>query len=143
MNLNPKRCLRDFASAKHAKSEFHKNRQQWNCRLFNPMCLNYNFLAACNTAYRLVLAGCVSAGGFSADTIFACQSQGHGSRGKQIAEWAGPAEAPHSSITVYTSSPLLGSNPRPYAYGAHALPTELRRRLMHQGLQHVILSLKF
>ena len=25
-------------------------------------------------------------------------------------------------------SPLRGSNPRPYAYGAHALPTELRRR---------------
>ena len=26
------------------------------------------------------------------------------------------------------SSPLWGSNPRPYAYEAHALPTELRRR---------------
>ena len=30
-------------------------------------------------------------------------------------------------------SPLWGSNPRPYAYGAHALPTELKRRLFAQA----------
>ena len=28
-------------------------------------------------------------------------------------------------------SPLWGSNPRPYAYEAHALPTELRRQTIH------------
>ena len=30
--------------------------------------------------------------------------------------------------TLMHRSPLWGSNPRPYAYEAHALPTELRRR---------------
>ena len=29
---------------------------------------------------------------------------------------------------LHCKSPLRGSNPRPYAYEAHALPTELRRR---------------
>ena len=31
-------------------------------------------------------------------------------------------------------SPLWGSNPRPYAYGAHALPTELRRLWEHRKM---------
>ena len=31
------------------------------------------------------------------------------------------------SNTKKSTSPLWGSNPRPYAYEAHALPTELRR----------------
>ena len=29
-------------------------------------------------------------------------------------------------------SPLWGSNPRPYAYEAHALPAELRRHLVSE-----------
>ena len=45
-------------------------------------------------------------------------------------------------------SPLWGSNPRPYAYEAHALPTELRRRhwpcteTKHQVLCRLELSLR-
>ena len=32
------------------------------------------------------------------------------------------------------TSPLWGSNPRPYAYEAHALPTELRRHVLFRGV---------
>ena len=32
-------------------------------------------------------------------------------------------------------SPLWGSNPRPYAYEAHALPTELRRHCLKLRFQ--------
>ena len=35
---------------------------------------------------------------------------------------------------VNSAKPPVGSSPRPYAYGAHALPTELRRLLNHRLL---------
>ena len=38
---------------------------------------------------------------------------------------AGAAPSWHTGL-VASKSPLWGSNPRPYAYGAHALPTELK-----------------
>ena len=38
--------------------------------------------------------------------------------------------SPKTEVEVFAKSPLGGSNPRPYAYEAHALPTELRRRMM-------------
>ena len=34
---------------------------------------------------------------------------------------------------IFQKSPLWGSNPRPYAYEAHALPTELRRHIRNQS----------
>ena len=33
----------------------------------------------------------------------------------------------------HEKAPMWGSNPRPYAYEAHALPTELRRHVMNIG----------
>ena len=36
----------------------------------------------------------------------------------------------HPQLEVLRMSPLWGSNPRPYAYEAHALPTELRRHCL-------------
>ena len=67
-------------------------------------CLRVEF---CNCAKRLPVAGpsdrmCAHNGAF-------CQSL-----------------CGHAASTI---SPLWGSNPRPYAYGAHALPTELRRQV--------------
>ena len=39
----------------------------------------------------------------------------------------------HCSDGQLNKSPLWGSSPRPYAYEAHALPTELRRHLAHSA----------
>lgn len=41
--------------------------------------------------------------------------------------WPGRSEVSYHRL--HDASPLWGSNPRPYAYEAHALPTELRRQL--------------
>ena len=45
--------------------------------------------------------------------------------GRRYGDDHGPLLAPES--VERSMSPLWGSNPRPYAYEAHALPTELRR----------------
>ena len=42
--------------------------------------------------------------------------------------WSSSAPAP---VGARTKAPMRGSSPRPYAYEAHALPTELRR---HEGI---------
>ena len=34
---------------------------------------------------------------------------------------------PYTQCVMNTHSPLWGLNPRPYAYGAYALPSELKR----------------
>ena len=48
---------------------------------------------------------------------------------------------PPAPFHMSRQAPMMGSNPRPYAYEAHALPTELRRQLAVDSCQQQTIGL--